>query len=692
MEPLALERHLQQSLDLIRASQFEEATRLLSDIVAQMPNHAVALRLMGMAHDLKGQSAIAVSYLKQSIASDPNIPESWNDLGLAQLSLKQRDEAEAAFRHALSLAPDYHDAMYNLARCMVANKQYAEALSWTKRLLHSVPQVPEIHRLMATIQCEMGNPDQAVIHAQHALRMLPDHPAILLDLAKATLLAGHTEQAMQHVRKATQLNRHPVSVWQEWAQYCEEKSHLTRAVDAYQVMVEYQPFDAHTWKKLGILHMGIGSLGDAMPSFEQAMMCDPEDLSIRSYALQCMHYMPEVTAEDISQKTKAWMQEVLAKTPVHSVTSRRASSSKLRVGLISSDLRNHPVGSFLLPLLVSTAPDEVEWIAYYNHTQEDFLTHAIRAQVSRFDFIAALTDAQVADRIRQDDLDILIELNGHTPRNRLRVMAMKPAPTQMSWLGYFNTTGVSGIDYLLCDNTVVKDEEFSRYTETPIRLPDSYLCFAPPGFAMTGDALPALKNTYVTFGSLNYFTKITDAVIDVWASILARVEHSRLLLKTPSLADPELRESVVARFAAHGITRSRLQLESGAPQEEFMRAYQRIDIALDPFPYNGGTTTAEALWMGVPVLTLSGEHFVSRVSHTMLAQLDMLDWVTFDTDSYIRTAIQKASDIHALASLREQLRDRLMESHLCNAPRFAKHMIETLRSLVTRPAQMGVKE
>jgi protein O-GlcNAc transferase len=268
---------------------------------------------------------------------------------------------------------------------------------------------------------------------------------------------------------------------------------------------------------------------------------------------------------------------------------------------------------------------------------------------------------------------VLLDLSGHTAKNRLPMFAWKPAPVQVSWLGYFASTGVAEMDYVIGDAHIAPARDECHFSESICRLPDSYLCFTPPNVAVEPGPLPALGNTQVTFGCFNKLTKMNNAVVALWARVLLAVPHSRLFLKTTQLKDAAICEVTRQEFAAHGIATDRLILEGSSPRAELLAAYQRVDIALDPFPYPGGTTSVEALWMGVPVLTKRGDRFLSHMGESILHNAGLADWIADDDDDYVAKAVAHTADLSRLAALRAGLRQQVLASPLFEAKQFARN-------------------
>jgi predicted O-linked N-acetylglucosamine transferase (SPINDLY family) len=319
--------------------------------------------------------------------------------------------------------------------------------------------------------------------------------------------------------------------------------------------------------------------------------------------------------------------------------------------------------------------------AYPTREVEDDLTARIKPAFSTWTRIAGLSDEAAAARIRADHIDVLLDAAGHTIYNRLPLFAWKPAPLQASWPGYFASTGVRAIDYVIGDRHVLPPAEAAHFTERPWHLPDSYLCFTPPAEPIDVGALPMLANGHPTFGYFGKLAKITDRVVAVWSRVLQSVAGAKLFVKAEHLDDPQEQQALAARFAAHGIDARRLILEGRAPRAEYLAAYRRVDLMLSPFPYPGGTTTAEALWMGVPVLRRRGDRFLSHITESLLHAAGLPEWIADDDDAYVAQAVARVGKPAELAVLRTTLRARLLASPLCDALRFARHFEDALHGM-----------
>jgi len=457
---------------------------------------------------------------------------------------------------------------------------------------------------------------------------------------------------------------------------------LNEAESSYRRALEIKPDYAEVHSNLGNTLTVLGRLNEAEASYRRALDIKPDSAEAHSNLLFLLNYSFSNNVLFSLQDARLYDQKTYKK-----ITSRFAEwlvvkqPERLRIGLVSGDFNSHPVGYFLESLLSQLDPTRVELIAYSTSCQVDELTLRIKPYFSAWKRLIGHNDEAAARLIHADGVHILIDLAGHTANNRLPVFAWKPAPVQVSWLGYFATTGVTAIDYLIADPWTLPETEERYFTEKIWRLPETRLCFTPPDINVDVTSLPALSNGYITFGCFNNLVKMNDHVVSLWSRVLASVPGSRLILKAKQLKDSSVRKLTFKRFAAHRIEANRLILEGPEPREQYLAAYNRMDIALDPFPYPGGTTSVESLWMGVPVMTLAGECFLSRQGVGILMNVGLPEWVAADTDDYVMRVVTHARDLQYLAKLRNGLRQQVLASPIMDARRFAIHFEAVLREM-----------
>jgi predicted O-linked N-acetylglucosamine transferase (SPINDLY family) len=419
---------------------------------------------------------------------------------------------------------------------------------------------------------------------------------------------------------------------------------------------------------------------EAIACFDRALSLEPPVAKRLSTKIFAMHCHPGHDAVSILKSARQWGElataPLIGRTITHS--NDRTADRKLRIGYVSPDFRNHPVGRSILPLLTNHDREQVEIFCYASVSPEDSTTSKLRQCAVSWRDIFRTTDERAAEMIRGDRIDILVDLALHTVGNRLSLFARKPAPVQMTYLGYCSTTGLSAIDYRLSDPFVDPPEiDLSFYSEQTVRLPRNYLCYAPLGDAPEVSPPPCLSGDGVTFGCLNNFMKCSAASLDLWARILQAIPGARLILH--AWAGEHL-DRVRERFERGGVSPSRLEFVGKQDWPQYMQTYGRIDVALDPFPYNGGITSCDALWMGVPVITLSGKTAVGRVGRSILSNVGLPELVAQTPEQYVQLAVDLANDPDRLRKLRGELRPRLLESPLMDGRQLARDIESVYRN------------
>jgi protein O-GlcNAc transferase len=390
-----------------------------------------------------------------------------------------------------------------------------------------------------------------------------------------------------------------------------------------------------------------------------------------------MHYLPVSSPADSTAAARQYGCAVQSKATAYTSWNVQQTPC-LRVGIVSGDLRDHPVGNFLEGVLANLDPKRVELFAYPTTPAVTDLTHRIARRFSAWKPIHALGDEAAARLIHGDGVHILLDVAGHTAHNRLPLFAWKPAPLQVSWLGYFGTTGLAAMDYVLGDPIVAPEQEDAYFCESLWRLPECYLCFTAPNVDVDVGPLPMLTRGHVTFGCFNNVAKLNDSLIRLWSAIVLSVPDSQMFLKAFQFGEPAIQERIRASFAANGIDAQRLRIEGPSSRIGHYECYNEVDIALDPFPYPGGTTSAEALWMGVPVLTKRGDRFLGHLGETIAVSAGLGEWVAGSDAEYSAKAIAFAEDVGRLKALRAKLRNQVLCSPLFDAQRFARNFENAL--------------
>jgi protein O-GlcNAc transferase len=665
--------------------QNKDGREALERAVALLPGDVEALSNLGNLQKAQGLLDEAAASYHRAATLRPDYVAAHYNLGIALAELGRHDEAVSSYRQAIALQPAWADAHYNLGLALSQMGQDAAAVESYRQALRLQPRHIDALFNQGVALKALARLEEAATSYRRVLAFKPDHAAAHCNLGAVLEAQGKLTEALSSYRQAVRLQPDFAAAHCNAGNVLKAHGQLDAALDSYHQALRHQPDLATAHSNLGNALKDLGRLGDAVAAYREALRCDPQDTDARSNLLLCLNYMPgQADALLLDEACAFGAIAAQVGQPLRNWPNARDAHKPLRIGLVSGDLCHHPVGFFLqgvLPALRSVAAERLALYAYATHTVRDALTKRLKASCHGWCEAAQLSDAQLAEQIRADGIDILIDLSGHTAYNRLPMFARKPAPVQASWLGYFATTGVAAIDHFIADPHTLPEGHEAQFTEHIWRLPDTRFCFSPPDAALAVSPLPALSQGHITFGCFNNLSKMNDAVVALWARVLHAVPGSRLMLKAEHLNGASLQHSVTQRFAAHGIEATRLSLTGPSPRAEYLAAYQHIDIGLDPFPFTGGTTTAESLWMGVPVLTLAGERLVARQGVGLLMNAGLPDWVASNADDYVARAAAHASALPALAALRAGLRQQALASPVFDAARFAGHLDAALRGM-----------
>ncbi len=640
---------------------------------------------LGGCYNEVGQYAEAIECYRQAIQIQPALAYLHSNLGDVLARAGDHAAAEASCRIALQIQPNFAAAHVNLGTALQAQGRLEEATASYGQALALNPKQVEVHRKLAWLRTAQGRMVDAAAHLREALKIEPQHAATHYQLGSALLALGDIEASVTSLQRAVTLEPLHALAHSNLGNGLMRLGRFDEAVRHHQQAARLAPDQIIVHTNLGHALKASGRPADALAALKRALALDGNRLDLHSQVLFLQQY--QVDGDPVQRLEDAMHFGALASRQATARTewsNTRQLNKRLRVGLLSGDLREHPVGYFIETVLTALAglqADKVELFAYANQLQADALTNRLRTCCSLWREVAGMTDSDLADCVNADGIDVLIDLAGHTYTNRLPVMAWRPAPVQVSWLGYCATTGLEQVDAFIADPWIAPSDMTGQFVEPILRLPHTFLCFTPPQFDLPVSALPALSSKVVRFAGFNDLAKMNDAIVALWSRVLQAVSGSTLVLQSASLQDPAIRQSVLARYALHGIRADQLELKPAQPRAEYLAAYGQIDIALDPFPYPGGTTSLEAIWMGVPVLTLPGETALSRQGQSLLQNLGLADWIATSEDDYFARAVRHAGDLAALSTLRQSLRARLLASPLCDAPRFAKDLEEGLRSL-----------
>ncbi len=681
---------------LFNQGQYTEVVSLTQRMTTRFPQSGFVWKALAVALQKQGKDAL--SAMQKAAELLPHDVEAQHNLAVFLKNLGQLEAAAMAYRRVLKLKPELVDAQYNLGHILFELGQFPNAAVNYRQVVKKQANFAEAHCSLANALLAMGQIEAAVTSYRLALKIKPDFAEAYYNLGNAFRDLGQFDKVVESYRRALQIRPDFVDVHRNLGNALRELGQFEQALVSYRRALEIKPDFADVYCNIGNTLLDMMQFDKAMASYRQALVIQPDLVDAYNNMLFMQHYQSKQSAVTMFETAQGFGE--MAARQAHPYVSWRKtpkSGQRLRVGLVSGDLGNHPVGYFVESILAacvsnvtsnfssgSSGSNNLEFIAYSNYSRNDAVAKRIKACCHDWHAVEKFSDQQLAQKIHDDGIDILIDLSGHTEHNRLTMFAYKPAPVQVSWLGYFATTGVKAIDYLIADPWVLPPEEEIYFTEKIWRLPETRLCFTPPDVMVNVAPLPALTKQYITFACFNNLSKMNDDVVALWAKILLAMPTSRLFLKAKQLNEESVQQETIARFAQHGVGADRLMLEGAESREKYLAAYHQVDIALDPFPFPGGTTSVEGLWMGVPVLTLAGGRFLSRQGVGILANAGLQDWIASDADDYVARALRHASDVQALSELRSGLRQQVLSSPLFDAQRFAGHFEAALRGMWQR--------
>jgi predicted O-linked N-acetylglucosamine transferase (SPINDLY family)/predicted SAM-dependent methyltransferase len=577
---------------------------------------------------------------------NPESAELWSDLGIAVFRQGRRVEAVEHFWRGVTLNPGHAKGWANLGNALKECGRFQDAVSACRRAIEIEPTLEEGRDNLGASLLALGDYGEAIrLFYSEALRLSTS--------SRSWMKAGEAYQ---------------------------DAGFATRAATCFRKALSLDSKNPGLMLRLGYVLLGLCKTKRAADLFRQALASGVDNPADNSALLMSLNYLPDAGQEELHHGACQWREQ-------HGVGLSWMGSidftlgRKLRIGYVSPDFHHHPVGTFLRPALMYHDRDEFEIYCYANSYQEDEVTAELKSASDCWRIIAEHNDHQAAEMIRRDRVDILIDLSGHTGSNRLTLFAHKPAPIQVSWLGYCHTTGITGIDYLISDGDTTPIEEERYYSEQVVRLPNSRFCYLAPQFIPDVEPLPFLENDFITFGSFNNVVKVNDDVMAAWAGVLHVVPGSRLILKGKSFKNGQVRRCYRREFERHGIDPSRVEFRGSSPHFLMMTEYGDVDIVLDTFPFTGGLTTCESLWMGVPVVTLSGDTPISRQSASFLRLVGLESLIAGTVEEYVEIARRLAESPQHLANLRESLRLRMAASPLCDGPQFAYDLETAFREM-----------
>lgn len=717
VEPRSAKAHLNRGVVLHALQRFEEAAAGYRRAIALDPGSAVALNNLGNACRMLNRLDEAIGNYDKAIALKPDFPNAWYNRGLALAQLGRYEEALHDHERALALDPGYAEALSgrgsalralgrpiealdSFNRALAINPKFVEALNnrgntlrgleRRAEALHDYDKALAIHPNYAvalngrgTILTNLRDYQAAIASLQRALAIRPDFPEALSNLAVVWLCLKGWDQALSDFDRALALAPELVEAWVGRGRALLQSKRIFEAVACFERALSLEPASYSAHALMGHCLAGLGRIDEAIAKFDEALAIRPdfdEAIQLKIFALD---FVPAAGFIEQRDARRVWWDQVGSKLAVRTSEPHpnvRDPHRRLVLGYVSSDFRDHSAAHAFKPVLQYCDKAQFEVVCYSCSTSRDEMTEELKRLADRWCDASQWSDDRLASQIRQDGVDILIDLSGHTDGHRLGVFARKPAPIQVHGWGHGTPPGLPTIDYVFSDPVTIPPPVRGLFHEVICDLPCMITLDPLPADVLPAE-LPALANGFITFGVFNRISKISDRAVEVWAQIIDRVPRSKLLIKDLMIDDSMVRDNLLARFARYGVSSERIDLLGATSRSEHLTALNKVDINLDPFPQNGGVSTWEALQMGVPVVAKLGNTLSSRVAGAILSAAGMKDWVAEGTDDYVEIAVARGSRIDELAGMRRALPGRIAESAAGNPSAYAGEVAKAYRHM-----------
>ena len=672
--PARAEETAQQGAALLRAGRPQEAEAMLREAIAIAPGVASLWNNLSIALHLQRRGPEAEACARRATQLDPNTAANWVNLGNALYGQRRWDAAADAYRAGLARDPSDAAAWSNLGAAEQRRNQLAAAQAAYEQSLQRDPGHVGAIVNLAYLLAQRGLPHEALAKLRAAHELVKDLPAAWAATGSAHERLGNLEAARAAFRQALAIAPQHREARYSLAFVQVLQWELAEAEAIARQLVAEDPAYADGWALLGGVLQAKGEMPAAVSALRRSVEREP-DADRHSRLLLALQYLPEASPQELLAEHRQWDQLYAGPTPPRPAARH---DSRLRIGFVSSDFGQHPTGFLTLRAVECLDRSEAMIACYCDRLGEDAWTARFRAASDVWRVTTGMTNAELAEQIRRDEIDVLIDLMGHVGK-RLPAFALRPAPLQVTWFGYVGTTGLAAMDGLLADRFHVRPGEEGGFVERVLRMPNGYACYGPPEDAPQVAPLTAMASGRVTFGCFNNPAKISPPILDAWAEILRRTPRSQLLLKFGGLDQPVAQQRLAAHFAARGVAPERLLLEGHSPHRDLLAAYGRVDLALDTQPYSGGLTTCEALWMGVPVVTFPGRTFAGRHALSYMTSAGLPQFCAADVNAYIDLAVAWAGRLDELAVIRGSLREQMRASPVCDGPRFARDWLALIR-------------
>jgi protein O-GlcNAc transferase len=664
-----------------QSGDLEQAEKHYRQLIQQYGSHAPSLCNLGVILVRAGKIEEAEQQYQLALATTPNYPDAHYNLGNLYRNVGKFGPAAENYQACIQKNPKHGAAAFNLGLIFSQFGDMSSAVECFRLTSNLEPQNADAHARLGDALVRVGKPAEGVLAFRKAVALKPNDHRHLYNLGLGLANIGNTEEAGETISKALKLQPNYAEAHNALGLNLEAQGRKDDAIFHYQKAVELKPDLADGWSNLGTSLSEQGRADDAIQCLRESLRHRPNAPQIHSNLLLLLNYSSNVSTAEVAKEHSDWATRFAPNVPsAPRIPAPHDPMRKMRIAYISGDFRQHTVSGFIETLMKHHDRSKVEVFCYANVLRPDDTTEKFRKLADKFLMIGGMPDAYVFDQMRQDNIDVLIDLSGHTAGNRMQLLAERPAPLQCTLFGYPNTTGLVAVDYRITDGFSDPEDLTERlYAERLLRMPEVAWCYTPPAFDIPVTPLPCLthpKKTF-TFGCLNNAAKISEACLSTWIKLLQAIPGTRLILLGGQSNAGAKR--LADLFTKGGVLKDRVEVLPRLEKQKYFEAYQQFDISLDPFPYNGGVTTGDSLWMGVPVLGLAGQSYVSRQGLMANATLGLADFVADTPETLIQLARQWTKSRDELAEIRADLRPRLLSSALADGPRYVRHLEMVIR-------------
>ncbi len=664
----------------------DEAISAFYKAIELKPDFIQAYESLRILLQKNGNFEEAEKVLNKIIRLHPN-SKTYNSLACVQINLKKFDEGINNLKKALELEPDFVQAQNNLGKFyfllgnnFVSQKKIKEAQDCYLQAIDISPEVAEVYYNLGNTYIESGLYQDAIEYFQKAINLNPNYHQAYTNIGNSFNKLSKFNEAILYFEKAIYINPNFSGAYYNLGSTLFQIRKFEEAEAMYKKAISLNPDYVISYNNLGSLYITLGLLDKAEDCFEKAFKINPDELVTNSNRIFLLQYKDNLDMESLKTALENYAKIFENINKINEYTNKKDKNKKIKLGYISGDFKNHSCALFIESLLEKHNKDKFEIYCYSNVERKDNITEKLMLLSEHWRDLLGKGVIEILNIIQNDQIDILIDLSGHTYNNLLNIFAYKPAPVQLTWLGFPGSTGLKEIDYKISDAYLTPDDTEEYFSEKIYNLNIPMHCFKPITNAPEIKPLPYLKNGFITFGSFNSLPKISTKTIQLWSGILNKVENSKLMIKTFNLSSYFIKNTIINSFTEFGITEERIIILELTPDTfEHLDKYNEMDIALDSFPYNGATTTAEALWMGVPVISLVGYRTASRYGLSFLSAIGLNKFVANTEEEYINKAVELANNIEELKLLRFNLRDIVKNSSLCDSVTFTREFENALR-------------